>query len=110
MKKSPILVVMVMATIATIATGLLTALSMGEMALALPPGFEHSKGQGGGCGAGGCGGNLAGVLPDSGFTGGLGGGGTAANFGGGGGVGQSEGGVEHCGFGGHNGIFHGSCP
>jgi hypothetical protein len=91
-------------------TGLVAALSMGEMALALPPGFEHSEGQGGGCGAGGCGGNLAGVLPNSGFTGGLGGGGTAANFGGGAGVGQSEGGVEHCGFGGHNGIFHGSCP
>ena len=85
------------------ASGLLTALSISGTAFA-------AQGSGGGCGKGGCGGNLAGVLPNSGFTGGLGGGGTAANFGGGAGVGQSEGGVEHCGFGGHNGIFHGSCP
>ena len=68
-------------------TGLLTTLSMGEIALASTPGFEHSEGEGGGCGVGGCGGNespqgeiiaggrggggsLGGPLGDTGGTGG----------------------------------------
>ena len=104
MKKSPILVITVMAAIAA-TTGLLTALSMSETALAARSGVGFGCGQGGGSTGEPCGGVLSGR-----GTGGAIFDGEIVGAGGGGGSGES-----HCGFGGggstRGGGFHsgGSC-
>lgn len=78
-------IIALLAILAT-TTGLVTALSMSEIAFA-------AQGTGGGCGKGGCGGDFA-SQAGSGRTGGFGSGGSSVGSGGGEGHGD-----EHCGLG-----------
>jgi hypothetical protein len=85
------------------ATGLVAALSMSEPALA------QRQGSGGGCGSGGCGGDIICCATE--FNGGGGGSPVGGTFGGGGGFGNDENDLflERCGISHTQTGIHGSC-